>query len=59
MKLDTLIDFHQRKCKVQAKMPEHPSVGPFVLTIEFLFTYTLDAHLIFFRNFTFFVEKTY
>ena len=28
MKLDTLIDGHQRKCGVRAKVPEHPSVQP-------------------------------
>ena len=30
MKLDTLIDGHQRKCRVQAKVPERPSVRPSV-----------------------------
>ena len=30
MKLDTLIDIHQRKCKVQAKAPKRPSVRPSV-----------------------------
>ena len=30
MKLDTLIDGHQKKCRVQAKVPERPSVWPSV-----------------------------
>ena len=30
MKFDTLIDGHQRKCRVQAKVPEHPSVWPYI-----------------------------
>ena len=30
MKLDILIDGHQRKCRVQAKVTEHPSVWPSV-----------------------------
>ena len=50
MKLDTLTDGHQRKCRVQAKVPEHPPV--------ILLTYTLDACLIFFfMIFTLFIEN--
>ena len=46
MKLDTLIDGHQRKCRVQAKVPESPSVRPSV-RLELSVTYTLNARLIF------------
>ena len=55
MKLDTLIDGHQRKCRVQAKVPECPSVRPSV-RLE-LTPLLMHAHLIFFMIFTFFVEN--
>ena len=41
---------------MQAKVPEHPSVRPSV-HLEISLTYTLDARLIFFMTFTFFVEN--
>ena len=57
MKLDTLIDGHQRKCRVKAKVPEHPSVQPSVL-LEFSPLLILWMHaLFFFMFFTFFVEN--
>ena len=57
MKLNTLIDGHQWKCRVQAKVPDHLSVRPSV-HLDFSLTYTLDAQVIFFfMIFTFFVEN--
>ena len=54
MKPYTLIDGHQRKCRVLTKVPEHPSVWPSgVVSL----TYTMYAHIIFFMIFTFFVEN--
>ena len=52
MKLDTLIDGHRRKCRVQAKVPERPSVR---LVLSPLFI--LWMHAIVFMIFTFFVEN--
>ena len=57
MKLDTLIDGHQRKCRVQANVPERLSVWPSVrlelspLLIRWMHT------LFFFMILTFFVEN--
>ena len=57
MKLDTLIDGHQRKCRVQAKVPEHLSVWPSVhLELSSLLILWMHA-LFFFMIFTFFVEN--
>ena len=50
MKLNTLIDGHQWKCRVQAKVPDHLSVRPSV-HLDFSLTYTLDAQVIFFHDF--------
>ena len=54
MKLNTLIDGHQRKCSVQAKMPERPSVQP---SGVICLTYTVEARLICFMIFTFLDEN--
>ena len=57
MKLDTLIDGHQRKCRMQAKMPECPSVWPSVhLELSPLLILWMHA-LFFFIIFEFFVEN--
>ena len=58
MKLDTLIDGHHRKCRVQAKVPECPSVCVAIcLSGVISLSYTLDTHVFFFMIFTFFVEN--
>ena len=57
MKLDILIDGRQRKCIVQAKVPEHPSVRPSVrLELSSLLILWMGM-LFFFMIFTFFVEN--
>ena len=50
MKLDTLIVGHQEKCRVQAKVLEHPSIRPSLSGIISL-TYALNAGLFFFHDF--------
>ena len=57
MKLDTLIDGHERKCRVQVKVAERPSVRPSV-RLELLFLLILWMHVLcFFMIFTFFVRN--
>ena len=57
MKLDTLIDGHQRKSRVQAKVPERPSVRP-SLSLDLFPLLLLWMHALFFvMIFTFFVEN--
>ena len=58
MKFDTLIDGHQRKCRAQAKVPEHPSVWRSVcLELSPLHVLKLWMHAFFFMIFTCFVEN--
>ena len=58
MKLDTLIDGHQRKCRVQAKVPEHLSIRPSG-RLELSPLLILWMHMLFFfMIFTFFVENS-
>ena len=47
MKLDTLIDGHQRKWRVQEKEPEHPFVQPSV-SLELSPLLILWMHALFF-----------
>ena len=44
MKLDILIDDHQRKCRVQAKVPECPSVWPSGVICLILWMHALFFH---------------